>query len=153
MVMDYLNPDDDEWDKRIQRIIDGVLTESTLPSHVAAAINIFSHEKIGKWQSKNQFGGNTSEYDLYATNISEGLIDRMKQDQLYIDLSKDGSVILKTPIRNDQFYLERDRADRLSLLIKDMIKDEVGPDIRYKMIAEAFNLMFKNLSQNSNKES
>ena len=46
LVMDYINPDDEEWDKRMQKVIYGETIDRTLPPHVADAINIFRHEKI-----------------------------------------------------------------------------------------------------------
>lgn len=147
MVMDYINPDDDEWDKLMQKIVDGATIDRTLPPHVADAINIFRHEKIGKWESRNWFWLETPEYDLLAKKTSEGLVDRKKQDQLYIDLSKDGSVKTKTPITADQFYIERDRAERLARVVKSVIEDDASLYFGYKKIADSFNLIFKTMNQ------
>ena len=153
LVMDYINPDDDEWDKRMQKTVEGETIDRTLPPHVSDAINIFRHEKIGRWQSKNWFWENFPKYDLQAKRISEGLVDRKKQDQFYIDLSRDGSVITKTQITSDEFYIERDRAERLARLVKGVIEDEVGPYIGYKKIADIFNLLFNDHPQDTKIES
>lgn len=54
MIMDYLNPDTDEFLARINAPVEERLNK-LLPSHIADAINIFRHEKIGRWASKHWF--------------------------------------------------------------------------------------------------
>jgi len=147
MVMDYINPDDDEWDKQMQKIVDGETLDRTLPPHVADAIKILKHDKLRKWGSRNSFRLEALEYDSLAKKTSEGLVDRKKQDQFYTDLSKDGSVITKTPITAEQFYIERDRAERLARVVKSMIEDEARPYFRYQKIAHSFDYIFKTMDQ------
>ena len=152
MIMDYINPDDDEWDKLMQKIVDGEILDRKLPPHVADAINILRHEKISKWESRSWVWLETPEYDSLAKQTSEGLVDRRKQDQLYTDLSKDGSVITKAQITADQFYIERDRAERLARVVKSLIEDDARPYYRYQKIADSFDHIFKTIGKDNKPE-
>ncbi len=153
LIMNYLNPDDDEWDKRMQIIVEGNTIDRTLPPHLSDAITIFRYEKVGKWESKNWFLKNPPNYDSEAKRTGNGFIDRIKQDQLYVDLSKNGSVIEKEPISSDSFYTERDRAERIAQLVKGIHYDDAGAYIDYKEIADKFNRLFVNQQQNEKRKS
>ena len=133
--------------------MDGEILDRTLPPHVADAINILKHEKLRQWEYRNWFRLEPPEYDSLAKKTSEGLVDRKKQDQFYTDLSKDGSVITKTPITADQFYIERDRAERLARVVKSVIEDDAKSYFRYQKIADSFDLIFKSMDQDNKAES
>jgi hypothetical protein len=72
---------------------------------------------------------------------------------VYTDISKDGSVVIKKPISAEQFYIERDRAERLARVVKSVIEDEARPYFRYQEIADSFDFIFKTMDQDNKSES
>ena len=52
MIMDFMNPDFDEFINRINAIKEEG-EGWKIPPHIADALNIFYHEKIRRWQSNN----------------------------------------------------------------------------------------------------
>lgn len=61
-----------------------------LPAHVADALNIFCHEKLRRWRSKNWFWAEDPCYDQIAENIGNGSLDRVKQNALYVGIGRGG---------------------------------------------------------------
>lgn len=77
-----------ERDKKIKE----KFQEFKLPSKVADALNIFCHEKIGRWKSSSWFWEEDPNYDVEAKKIWKGKIEKAKQTALYVSIGKDGSV-------------------------------------------------------------
>lgn len=150
MVMDYLNPDWEDFRARMDGLREGRIAW-TLPRHIADAINILRHEKIGKWESKNWFWVDPPDYDLRAKKIATGTVDRMKQDQIYVDINKSGSVIAKAVITQEQFKDEMDRARRLAQVVRSMIEDDKTAGLDYEEVTKAFQLLFANMALDSDK--
>jgi AbiV family abortive infection protein len=69
--------------------------DGALPPHVADALNIFCHEKLRRWRSKNWFWAENPSYDQTAKNIGEGSLDRVKQNALYVGIGRNG--VTSTP--------------------------------------------------------
>lgn len=126
VVMSHMNPDDDEFFRRmngwqashqeVSRLLDAYkdalsaverdkiweriqeinTSQEFLPRSVADAINILRHEKIGRWQSSNWFWSEEPIYDDTAKRLAEGKQDRDKQDAFYVRLGRNGEVA-RTP--------------------------------------------------------
>lgn len=146
-VMDYLNPDFDEFIARIKAPPEKA--KGALPSHIADALNIFRHEKIGRWHSRNWFWVDPPNYDQKAKKVSKGQIDRLKQDQLYVDIGRSGSVIPKTVVSQKQFEDEKDRAERLCSLVRGMVEDEKTPYLEYEEVTDAFRMLFESMTSHN----
>lgn len=151
MVMDYLNPDDSEFMKRISVSSEGSVSR-TLPRHIADALNIFRHEKIRRWESQNWVWADPPNYDPKAKKVGKGHLDRLKQDQLYIDIAKDGSVIPKGVITPNQLKIEKDRAERLCSLVRGMVEGERMEYSEYHKVTEAFRVLFASKNSESNEK-
>jgi len=151
LVMDFLNPD---WDEFIARddtwYADRV--KGLLPHQIADALNIFRHEKIGRWESQNWFWVDPPDYDTKAKKVGNGLVDKLKQNQLYIYIGKRGAVIPKGVVTQKQFEDEMDRASRLSSVVKDMIKEECADRFDYKLVIEAFQMLFESIKPDNEEE-
>jgi AbiV family abortive infection protein len=120
MIMDFMNPDFDEFINRLNAIIEEGEAWK-IPPNIADALNIFYHEKISRWQSNNWVWAEPPNYDNKAIKVSEGEIEKIKHDQIYIDICNKGSLIPKKVITTDTFYKERDRSMRLLYLVRDML--------------------------------
>ncbi|KKM65333.1 hypothetical protein LCGC14_1492290 [marine sediment metagenome] len=145
MVMDFLNPDWDEFMARDNEWyadrVDGLL-----PRPVADALNIFRHEKIGRWESHNSPWDDPPVYDPKAKKVARGFIDRWKQDQLYIAVGKDGAVAPRRTVTQAQFETEMERASRLSSVVKEMLEEECTERFDYKLVMEAFQMLFNSIN-------
>jgi len=144
IVMDYLNPDFDEFMARIKAPPDGKVK---VPSYIADALNILRYEKIGKlpWVDPPN-------YDHKAKKVSKGQIDRLKQDQLYVDIGKMGSVVPKEVVSQKQFEDEKDRAERLCSLVQGMVEDKRTSYLEYKEVTDAFRMLFASMSSGNNRD-
>lgn len=144
MVMDFLNPDYDEFlardDAWYADRVDGLL-----PPAVADAINIFRHEKIVRWKSTNWFWADPYVYEPNAKKIANGIVDEWKQDQLYIKVGKDGSVLKGRGVTQKLFEDAMDRARRLSSVVNEMLNDECTERFDYKLVINAFQMLFKSI--------
>ena len=65
MVMDFLNPDWDEFMARKEEWY-GDIAKGLIPRTIADALNIFRYEKIGKWESQNWFWVEPPDYEAKA---------------------------------------------------------------------------------------
>lgn len=151
IIMDYLNPDVDEFIARINVPIEKQMTRA-FPPHIADAINIFRHEKIRRWESGNWLWADPPNYAPKAKKVGNGEIDRLKQDQLYVNINKDGFVIPKTVISQNQFEDEKYRAERLSSLVRGMIDENRTSYLEYKEVTETLRIMFANMASDHKKD-
>ncbi len=87
LILDYLYPDTDELMAMIKNKSWG------MPKKVADAMNIYIHEILMRWESKNWEWSDPPQYDGEAKLVFSGKQDRTKQDALYVDIASDGSVI------------------------------------------------------------
>jgi AbiV family abortive infection protein len=148
IVLDYLYPDLEEF---LQRTSLAVIEKRKpgFPAKVADAINLFRHEKIGRWESKTWFWAEDFDYDKTALKVYEGKIDIEKQQSLYVELSKDGEVC-STPwkVTKEQAAAEYERARRFnsSLQCLKLGKQLIGID--YEAVENAFKSLFSNFSKN-----
>lgn len=122
LVMNYLNPDTDEFLRRSEewfiefeerkklfvayessidenereriwsRIQEIAEKHDSLPRSVADVIKILRHEKIGRWESPRGTWTGTPVYGEIAKSLAERQLDRAKQDALYVRLGRTGQV-------------------------------------------------------------
>jgi AbiV family abortive infection protein len=88
VILDFLNPDTDEFLKLIKN--DSLFKR---PQKVSDAMNIYVHELLRNWESKNWVWAEEPEYDKEAKSIWNGKEDRMKQDAFFIKISSKGEAI------------------------------------------------------------
>ena len=149
MVMDYMNPDLEEFIKHINGKDDEYATE-LLPSHIADALNILRHEKIGRWEAQNWVWDEPPNYDAKAKKVAKGPIDRIKQDQLYVNLGRDCSFVTKPVVSEAQFDREKERAERLCSLVKSMVEDDQPNSIEVQKVIGAFRILFADYPSTGN---
>jgi len=143
IVMEYLNPEIDEYFNRLDAIV--LRHERTqFPSKVADALNILRYEKIGRWESKkNWVWAEDPAYDRDALAVSEGKLDRMKQDALYVRLSANGGII-PSPVRFSSEIVqgEIERVRRFVQITEAIIDPTATPGVSYGSVEEAFRFLF-----------
>jgi len=129
---------------RIQEISE---KHDSLPSSVVDAIYILRHDKIGHWESSTWFWAEEPVYDKVAKNLSDGKLDRKKQDAIYVRIARNGQVS-KTPaqLASDDAKVAMEVADRMRSLVKSLLSGSVG-GIEYGKIESAFKSVFANLSE------
>lgn len=145
VVMDFLNPDIDEFLARMNAaVLHG--KPFAFPSHVADAINIFRHEKISRWESKNLIWEENPEYDKTALAIADGRLDREKQDALYVRLGRTGE-IASTPVRYTREMVDKEleRGKRLAQLVEQTLERELSSIIDYEEVTTAFKALFSSI--------
>jgi len=145
MVMDFLNPDWDEFMARDNEWyadrVDGLL-----PRPVADALNIFRREKIGGRESHNRFLDDPPVYEPKAKKVAGGFIDKWKQDQLYIAIGKDGAIAPREIVTQAQFEEAMECASRLSFVVKEMLEEECAERFDYKLVIEDFQRLFNSIN-------
>jgi len=184
IIMDHVRPDTDEFIRRIderrtkneqasrllnelresktpeekEKIWDKIdkINESLelLPSTVADAINIFRHEKIGRWESSSWFWGEEPNYDAVAKDVADGRVDREKQDAVYVRIDKDGNVKRRPhALAPEIAERARERAERMGRLVEDLLSGDAGLHLDYEKIESAFKAVFATLSPQTKTES
>jgi AbiV family abortive infection protein len=142
IVMDYLNPSTDDFIKRIQ---ENELI-SAFPPSVADSINIYRHEKIEKWRSRNWVGDDLSGYDTTAKKVAEGDLDKMKQNSVYVRLSKTGEIAsLPSYMSKEMAENELERTNRLHQLVIQISEQPGTKSIEYENLKEVLQLVFKDI--------
>ncbi len=146
IIMDHLNPEFEELLSRYKSLPEYRQQGRTMPAHIADALNIFRHEKIGRMESDHWFWEEEPEYDQHVKKISEGSIDRVRQRQFYTEIGKDGSFVA-TPLATLEEYLEeRERAERLLSLLIGMVEEDRTAYYEYDEITNGFRLLFENMA-------
>jgi AbiV family abortive infection protein len=132
IILEYLNPDTDDFLKMIN---DNSLFKR--PKKVSDAMNIYIHEILRRWESQNWVWVEDPEYDKEAKSVYRGKDDKLKQDAIYIKISKDGQAI-NSPVRFRQADSgkEIEKAERYGQLV-----NAGKEDLRYKEIVEIFKIV------------
>lgn len=114
-----------------------------LPPKVASAVNIFRHEKIGRWESATWFWAEDPEYEASVQRIAEGKRDRVKQDALYVRVGRGGGVV-NTPaqVSSESADAEFATASRYRWFVTSLLRDGERDSIAYEKFREAFKLVF-----------
>ncbi|RLC26575.1 MAG: hypothetical protein DRH21_01780 [Deltaproteobacteria bacterium] len=91
VVMEYLFV---EWDNLVEHMKNYFQQPypPRIPDKIADALDIFCHEKIRKWKSNNWVWANDSGYDKEVRKISKGSTDKIKQNSIYVSITKTGEV-------------------------------------------------------------
>jgi AbiV family abortive infection protein len=120
ILMDHLAEKGEYWwsqtiDQRINA------PDEPLPGRLVAAINLFRHDKIGRFHSPSWDVLEPGDYDSATKKISEGSVDRAKQSAIYVNIASDGTT-LTTPraVSAAQSAAEIERAKRIKELATDM---------------------------------
>lgn len=145
LVMDYLNPDIDEFLERCNAL---VLRHEirNLPPKIVDAIHILRHEKIGRWVKQSWVWGEDPEYDSDALSVADGKQDRSKQDALYVRLGQDGSAVsIPGCATYESVRSERERAARLGRLAEGVLEGEKHPGFDYDKVEGVFRVLFESL--------
>lgn len=139
IILDYLNPDIDEFMNRAKKRSES--PERKLPPHVADAINIFRHEKIGRWVSPNWFWDVPPDYDAIAKKIADGYLDKRKQNSLYVNVSKTGAVLATPKVLKESLEDVFEKARNMGHFTRDLFQQE-QIDLDYQSVKEAFEVVF-----------
>lgn len=92
LIIDFLEPDDFvAWlDKRKNE-------DYKIPPHIADVINILRYEKLPKEGQWAWIRDEDPPCNQLTRKIADGIVDKQKQDAIYVRLGKDGSVA-STPL-------------------------------------------------------
>ena len=175
IVMEYLNPDFDEFLKRSeewhkqhnvlsellaslqqvdkserrgvwQRIDDINESRERFPAPVADAINILRHEKIGRWKSPFAWTEDP-QYDPLARMTGDGSVDREKQDALYVRLSRSGELVgSPSSVTPGTVKEATERAKRFAQLVDSVINDSTVAH-GFEKLEQAIKLVFQDLQE------
>lgn len=63
-----------------------------IPDKIADALDIFCHEKIRRWKSNNWMWVEDPMYDKEVKKVAKGSIDKLKQDSIYVSITKTGEL-------------------------------------------------------------
>jgi len=132
VILDFLNPNTHEFLELIKN--DSLFKR---PKKVSDAMNIYVHEVLRRWESKNWLWAEEPEYDKETKSIWNGKEDRMKQDAFYVNISNEGEAIDATSkFKKNVVKEEIEKADRYGRFINGG-----NDDSRYKEIVEILKLM------------
>ena len=177
IVMEYVNPDTDEFLKRMEdwrakndehsKLLDSLRetqsaeergkvwerinaineSQGLLPPTVADAINILRHEKIGRWQSWFCWEEEPN-YDRSVKQVANGKLDREKQDSLYVRLNKKGEVVGIPPRINPEVAKQAmERAERMGRLVEGLLAGNPLGALDYEKIELALKTVFASLAE------
>jgi AbiV family abortive infection protein len=173
IVMEYLNPDTDEFLRRsaewqmqhkelmglLSMLRDGnILNREVwqrvkelracidgLPAPVTDAIDILRYKKIERWKSSTRIWSEEPPCDPLAKKTGEGQRDREKQDALYVRLSRSGEVAgSPVSVAPDGAREAMERAKRFGGLVDSLIRDS-NSAWHYEELERAMKLVFQDL--------
>jgi hypothetical protein len=148
VIIEYVYPQWETVDDLKRLIAEEVERGDTLPSTVASALNILRHEKIRRWESNNWVWAEPPDYEPSIMRISNGQRDRIKQDALYVQIARDGSVA-RTPSRvsvasaDDEYH----RANRYLRFVNSLVSDSQGGSFAYDKVREVLRVLFQDASE------
>jgi AbiV family abortive infection protein len=118
-------------------------TEQRIPPQLISAINLFRHEKIGKWNSPSWDVLEPGDYDPATKRVLEGSVDRAKQSAIYVNIASDGTT-LTTPnaVSASQTVKEMERCTRLKELATDMEHGFVSAFREYAALKNLISAVF-----------
>ncbi len=132
IIFEHLNPNTNEFLKMLEE-----RTLFKMPKKVSDAMNIYIHEVLMRWKSQNWVWVEDPEYDKEAKSVYKGKEDKLKQDAIYIKISKDGQVINSpAELKKENAASEIDKAERCFHLLKDESKD-----LKYMKVFKIFKLL------------
>ena len=142
-LMDYLA---ERWEHWLEHPAQQLTTQEPvlIPRQVAAAINLFRHEKIGKWKSPGWDVLEPDDYDPQTKRVADGSLDRAKQSAIYVNIGRDGTV-LTTPlaVSQAQVEVEMERAKRLKEIATDIGNEYVMAFREYDRLKEVLRAVFQ----------
>lgn len=134
LIMEWLKPSDDEFFTRIKKRPG----DYTLPAHVADAMKLY----VEKVQPKGHISCPPDASDPRAKSVADGDRDKMKQDAIYVRLSKDGDVIsVPTQVTPEMTEIELDITKRLSDLVRPLREGSLGPVLDYDILLETMRFL------------
>lgn len=134
IILEYLNPSTEDFLKFIK---DGTLLNKS--GSVCDSINIYIHEILRRWQSGSWIWAEDPQYNKDANFIYKGREDKLKQNVIYINISKSCQVTnLHLPINTKREFAEKEieKAARYGQFVEMNYED-----IRYKDIIESFKIL------------
>jgi len=138
LVMDWLNPPTEEFLAKLKEPFN-----NSFPSHVASALDIYRHEKIRRWKSQGWSWVEDPDYDSVAQKVGDGYVDRLKQDALYVRISKTGEIAsLPSTVPNDEVEKELEKAERLGHLVGRLNEGEITMSRDYETLKATIKILF-----------
>jgi AbiV len=111
------------------------------PPHIADAINILRHTKIGQWECGYAYD-EERDYEPTARAIARGARDRDKQRALYIGVSKNGTVCSRPEeLKKETFALAIEHSKRLGQFLSRLL-DGGGVGSEFDRLIENLKVMF-----------
>jgi len=113
VILDYLSPDIEEFLRRhdLSRIGE---PRPIFPSDVLDAIHVICHERIPLERGRWWLDPSERPLDQRVKAISDGGIEKQKQDAIYVRISKTGEVIaLPSRVSAEEAKAEVDRSERI----------------------------------------
>ena len=129
------------WTKTLDERINA--PDEPLPRQLIAAINLFRHDKVGRFQSPSWDILEPGDYDSVTKKVADGSVDRAKQSAIYVNIASDGTT-LTTPraVSAAQSAAEIEKAKRIKEMATDMEHGFVSAFREYaalkKLIAAVF---------------
>lgn len=142
LVLDHLNPDWDEWQRRVREFT----LDTTFPRTVADAINLLRHEKIGRWQSRGWGWAEPPDYEPASRSVARGRFDARKQDALYVRLAKNGGVAsAPSSVTEQDATMAAERAERFRDAARSLVDSDPRGLLDYEEVRATFQAMFEGL--------
>lgn len=144
IIIDYICPSVDEFINRCNAV---VLQNNLidLPAKVADAINMLRHEKIGRWESRNWFWAEAPNHEKSANAVAEGVVDRLKQDLIYVRLTKDARAVSKPnelKITRGRLVDEIDKAKRFACVVDSLLEKNGFMGLEWSTVEDVFRAVF-----------
>ncbi|MCU1223471.1 MAG: hypothetical protein JWQ42_1564 [Edaphobacter sp.] len=120
------------------------LQQRDFTSEVISALNLFRHEKIGKWEDRWGYLDDLS-FDSDTQALARGAFDRKKQDALYVNIDRNGRVSnTPKPYSKQQDEHEKERAKRFGSFARRLVSDPPPIGFEYKRLTEVIKALFSN---------
>lgn len=117
--------------------------DEPLPGKLVAAINLFRHDKVGRFHSQSWDVLEPGDYDPATKKVADGSIDRAKQSSIYVNIASDGAT-LTTPraVSATQSAAEIERAKRIKEMATDMEHGFVSAFREYSALKKVLAAVF-----------
>jgi AbiV family abortive infection protein len=152
VLIDFMELTEEEWVAHHEawsaayRTGDPFPASKSLTAEVISALNLFRHEKIGRWENRWGYLDDLA-FDPSVEALARGSFDSKKQDALYVNIDRNGRLSNKPkPYTQHDDEHEKERAKRFGSFARSLAAESPPMGYEYERLTQLLKEIFSNLN-------